>query len=158
MTNAEVVWKSRMSFTGSADSGFEIPLGTDPGVGGDNDGARPMELIAIGLAGCTAMDVISILSKKRQQVTGFKVSVHAERASDHPKVFTSSVIDYEVTGKDIEEAAVVHAIELSATRYCPAQAMLGKVMPLELTYHIFESQANGTPTLVAEGVCSFQAA
>lgn len=156
--DAKVSWKGGMSFTGSAGSGFEIPIGTDPGVGGDNDGTRPMELIATGLAGCTAMDVISILTKKRQEVTDFKVRVHAERAGEHPKVFTSAVIDYDVTGKNIEEAAVTRAIELSATRYCPAQAMLGKVMPIELRYHIYESQENGKPALVTEGICAFQAA
>ena len=67
--NAKVDWKGRMSFTGSADSGFEIPLGSHPEVGGDNDGFRPMELMAVSLAGCTAMDVISILKKKRQEVS-----------------------------------------------------------------------------------------
>ena len=65
---AKVIWKNRMSFIGSAESGFELPLGASPEVGGDNDGFRPMELLAIGLAGCTAMDVISILQKKKQEV------------------------------------------------------------------------------------------
>ncbi|MBL6965793.1 MAG: OsmC family protein, partial [Anaerolineales bacterium] len=73
--DAKVTWHGRMSFTGISDSGFEIPLGTDPGVGGDNDGFRPMELMAISLAGCTAMDVISILAKKRQEITAYDVRV-----------------------------------------------------------------------------------
>ena len=92
--DAKVVWKGRMSFVGSAESGFSVPLGTDPGVGGDNDGLRPMELIAIGLAGCTAMDVISILQKKRQDVVSFETRVHAQRASEHPKVFTHVQVEY----------------------------------------------------------------
>lgn len=149
---AKVTWQGRMTFSGSADSGFAIPIGTDPSVGGDNDGARPMELIAIGLAGCTAMDVISILSKKRQQVTAFEVQVHADRAPDHPKVFTRAVIEYFVTGDQVEEAAVVRAIELSAERYCPAQAMFSRIMPIELKYHIYQDGGQEKPQLVTSGV------
>ncbi len=131
---AKVNWQGRMTFTGTADSGFQLPLGTDQAVGGNNDGFRPMELLAVGLAGCTAMDVISILSKKRQEVTDFEVQVHAERAEEHPKVITAAVIEYFVTGQGLDEAALLRAIELSATRYCPAQAMFGKLMPIELKY------------------------
>ena len=139
--DAKVVWKGRMSFTGSAESGFEVPLGTDPGVGGDNDGLRPMELIAIGLAGCTAMDVISILQKKRQDVVSFEARVHAQRASEHPKVFTHVQVEYVFGGRGIDPAAVERAIELSATKYCPAQAMIEKACKIEHTFVINEVQA-----------------
>ena len=108
-------------------------------VGGANDGFRPMELIAVGLAGCTAMDVISILRKKQQDVTSFEVLVHADRSTEHPKVFTHAVIEYVVTGHNIDPAAVERAIQLSETRYCPAQAMLGKVFPIEHKVTIFEA-------------------
>ena len=121
-----------MSFTGSAESGFTIPLGTSPDVGGDNDGLRPMELLAIGLAGCTAMDVISILQKKKQEVTGFEVQVHADRAEEQPHVFTKIIIEYLVSGRKVERAAVERAVQLSAEKYCPAQAMFSKVVPIEL--------------------------
>ena len=134
--DAKVTWKQRLSFTGTANSGFSMPLGAETTVGGDEDGFRPMELIATGLAGCTAMDVISILQKKRQQVTAFEVQIHAERAGEHPKVFTSAVIDYILTGTNLEEAAVRRAIELSAERYCPAQAMLAKAAQITHTYTI----------------------
>jgi putative redox protein len=127
-----------MSFTGIADSGFPISLDTDESVGGNNSAGRPMELIALGLAGCTAMDVISILQKKRQEVTSFEVKVDAARANEHPKVFTSAVIRYVITGKNIDEAALVRAIELSAVKYCPAQAMLANAFPMELRYEIYE--------------------
>ena len=152
IVDAKVTWKGKMSFTASADSGFELPLGTDPAVGGDNDGFRPMEMFAIGLAGCTAMDVISILSKKRQDITGFEVDVQAELANEHPKVFTGAQVVYSVTGREVYEAAVVRAIELSATRYCPAQAMLTQVMPIELAYHIYEVEDAGERRLVKSGV------
>jgi putative redox protein len=130
--DAKVIWKGRMSFTGSAESGFNIPLGTSPEVGGDNDGSHPMELLAIGLAGCTAMDVISILQKKKQEVTGFEVQVHADRAEEHPHVFTRIVIEYIVSGRNIDRNAVDRAVQLSAEKYCPAQAMFSKVATIEL--------------------------
>lgn len=149
--DANVKWHGRMSFTGSADSGFQVPLGTDPVVGGDNDGFKPLELMSISLAGCTAMDVISILKKKRQDVTDFQVDVHTERAQEHPRVFTSATIDYRVVGHDVDEKAVVRAIELSAKSYCPAQGMLAKVFPMQLRYQIFEDQGEGEHQLVASG-------
>jgi putative redox protein len=136
--DTKVIWKDGMSFTGSAESGFTVPLGADPEVGGADDGFRPLELMGVSLAGCTAMDVISILKKKQQQVTGFEVRVHADRAEQHPKVFTRLVVTYIVTGRGVDEAALLRAIDLSATKYCPAQAMLGKVAPMELRYEIYE--------------------
>jgi putative redox protein len=148
---ARVTWKGKLSFIGTADSGFQLPLGAEKTVGGDEDGFRPMELIAAGLAGCTAMDVISILAKKRQQVTAFDVQVHAERAENHPKVFTHAVIEYIVVGRQLDETAVLRAIELSATRYCPAQAMLEKVFPIELLYRIYEGEGDDQRTLVSSG-------
>ncbi len=149
--DAEVIWKGRLSFTGNSDSGFEVPLGSHPEVGGDNDGFRPMELMAISLAGCTAMDVISILTKKRQQVNDYRVKVRTERSPDHPKVFTAATIEYHVVGNDIAESAVTRAMELSADTYCPAQAMLGKILPLELKYFIYEGDSLSSATRVLEG-------
>jgi putative redox protein len=108
--DALVTWKGNLSFTGTADSGFTLPLGTEPAVGGDNDGFRPMELMAISLAGCTAMDVISILQKKRQEVTGFEVKVHAERTDKFPKVFTHVTVEYNIIGHNVDPVAVERAI------------------------------------------------
>ena len=141
-------WKGKMSFEGAGDSGFAQKLDTDTSVGGDNSAARPMEFIGIGLAGCTAMDVISILQKKKQPVTDFRVQIHAPRADEHPKVFTSAVIEYLVTGKDVDEAALLRAIELSAEKYCPAQAMLSKAFPMQLVYKIFDEDGK---TIVKQG-------
>ncbi len=149
---AEVQWKSRLSFTGTADSGFEVDLGSYPEVGGDNDGFRPMELMSLSLAGCTAMDVISILGKKRQEILDFQVKVLAERTDKHPKVFTKAVIEYHAAGNGISESALRRAIELSADPYCPAQAMLGKIIPIGLKYSIYEGDVISSTALVAEGV------
>lgn len=92
-----------------------------------------------GLAGCTAMDVISILQKKKQDVTHFEVKVNADRAKEHPKVFTKIGITFYVTGNEIDPVAVDRAIELSSTKYCPAHAMLGKVVPIEIKRVIDET-------------------
>ena len=150
---AKVDWKGRLTFTGTADSGFSVPLGAKAAVGGDDDGFRPMELIAIGLAGCTAMDVMSILRKKRQDVTEFEVRVHVERAQEHPKVFTEAEIEYFISGHGVDEAAVLRAIGLSANRYCPAQAMFNQVMTIELKYHIFDDEGAGKRSEIKSGVC-----
>jgi putative redox protein len=149
--DAKVTWNQGMTFTGSANTGFNVPLGADPAVGGANDGFRPLELMAVSLAGCTAMDVVSILQKKKQVVTAFDVQVHAEQKNDHPHVFTTAKILYLITGHNVDEAAVIRAIELSATKYCPAQAMLAKVFPIELEYEIYEDQGNGAKELVKQG-------
>jgi hypothetical protein len=89
------------------------------------------------------MDVISILQKKRQEVTSFDVHVHTDRAHEHPKVFTRAIITYELHGRSLDEAAVLRAIELSATKYCPAHAMLSKAFPIEMRYQIFEEGGAG---------------
>jgi putative redox protein len=146
----KVTWQEGMNFSGTAGSGFNIKLDAKEEVGGAGKGFIPMELMALSMAGCTAMDVISILRKKRQDVTAFEVHVDAPRAEEHPKVFTSAVIEYVVTGNGVDEKAVRRAIELTAKSYCPAQAMLGKIMPIELRYQIFEEKGE-EKKLVIEG-------
>lgn len=154
--NARVLWHGGLTFDGTADSGFEIKLGAERDSGGDDDGFRPMELMALSLAGCTAMDVISILRKKRQEVTGFQVEVRAERAEEHPRVFTGAVIEYEITGREVQESAVRRSIELSAQRYCPAQGMLARIMPIQLDYRIFEGSSADDREFKTEGQWSPQ--
>jgi putative redox protein len=111
-----------------------------------------MEMVALGLAGCTAMDVISILLKKRQSVTQFEVTVDAARSAEHPKVFTHAIITYEVVGRDIDEIAVLRAVELSATKYCPVQAMLEQAFRMDLHYAIYEDEGDGKKHLTYQGV------
>jgi putative redox protein len=137
--HAAVSLQEGMTFEGTADSGFTVQLGASPRVGGNDDGFRPMELMLISLAGCTAMDVISILRKKRQEVTALEVRVEAERAEEHPRVFTEVVVTYVVHGVSVDPKAVARAIELSETKYCPAQAMLRKATSIRHTYEIIEA-------------------
>jgi len=124
--DGKLVWKSGMSFTAETNSGFNVNLDTPVDHGGSGTGPTPMELILVSLGGCTAMDVISILEKKRQDVTNFEILLHADRATEHPKVFTEITIEFVVTGHAIDEEAVKRAVELSETKYCSASAMLSK--------------------------------
>jgi putative redox protein len=139
--NGSAIWKQGLSFTGSAGSGFAVPMGTNIEYGGADDGFRPLELMLVSLAGCTGMDVISILQKKRQEVTAFQVNVHAERAQEHPRVFTSIMVEYLFQGDHLDHAAVERAVELSETKYCSARAMLAQVVPIQHVIHIEESAA-----------------
>jgi len=144
-------WKQDMIFVGESKSGFPVIMDSDPTHGGTDSGTRPMELIGIGLAGCMAMDVISILKKKREQLNDFKVVVNAPRSPEFPKVMISADITYIVKGKNISEASVRRAIELTATKYCPAQIMLAQVFPMTLKYQIYEIENEGAEKLVKEG-------
>lgn len=138
---ARALWQGKMKFEGSAGSGFSLTMDSAASVGGEDSGFRPMELLLIGLAGCTAMDVISILKKKRQDVTGFEVKVKGERAEEHPKVYTDIEIEYIVTGHDIDPKAVERSIELSVTKYCGAQATLTHTADIKTTYTIHQTEA-----------------
>ncbi|MEW6179038.1 MAG: OsmC family protein [Chloroflexota bacterium] len=128
---AKAVWKGDLTFIGSADSGFSLVMDSFKEVGGNESGFRPVELIAIGVAGCTGMDVISILKKKRQEVSAFEVLVHATRAPEHPKKITHMVIEYVVTGKNIDPAAVERAVQLSEEKYCPSIATIRNNVTIE---------------------------
>jgi putative redox protein len=147
-----VQWKENMIFIGTPDSGFAVQMDADSSFGGTDNGVRPMEMVALGLAGCTAMDVISILHKKRQQVTQFEVLVNAPRSAEHPKVFTKALITYIVTGKSVDESALLRSIELAATKYCPAQLMLAQAFPMEFHYEIYEEDKDGTRQLTFQGI------
>jgi putative redox protein len=137
--DASAVWKSGMSFTGTGfTSNFSLPLGASPKVGGANDGFRPLELILVGLAGCTAMDVISILEKKRQKVTAFEVKTHGDQAEEYPRSLKRFQIEYIVTGRNIEREAVERAVELSQSRYCSVSATLRCAGPIETAITILE--------------------
>jgi putative redox protein len=148
---ANVIWQNNMVFIGKSASGFPVQMDADTTFGGTESGVRPMEMIALGLAGCTAMDVISILRKKRQDVTQFEVRVDAPRSADHPKVFTKAVITYLVAGRSVDEDAVLRSIELAAIKYCPAQIMLELAFPMDLHYEIYEDEEDGSKRLTYQG-------
>lgn len=146
--DAKVRWEQDLQFTGTGDSGFPVRMDSHAS---PETGTSPVEMVVMALAGCTAMDVISILRKQRQDVSSFEVKVHAERASDYPRVITSAILEYVVVGRAVEETALVTAIDRSLQKYCPVHAMLKKAFPIETRYSIFETGAGGQPSLVKEG-------
>jgi putative redox protein len=146
--DAVVTWERNLKFTGMAESGHPVLMDSKGGPGG---GPGPVELVMMALAGCTAMDVISILTKKKQQVTGFHVRAHAERAQDYPKVITRAELEYVVVGRGLNETALLRAIELSLTRYCAVHAMLAKSFPISVKYSILDGEDNLSGNLVKEG-------
>ncbi|HVP54990.1 MAG TPA: OsmC family protein [Candidatus Eisenbacteria bacterium] len=109
-----------------------------------NTGPKPIELIAIGLAGCTAFDVIGILRKKRQEVTGYEVKVEADQRTEPPNVFTEVRIHHIVTGVDIAENALQDAIHLSESKYCSVSAMLQLSAEIKTTYEIVPAMQTAT--------------
>ena len=139
--DATVTLDQGMAFHGTASkSGHTLKMDAHPSVGGDGDGFRPLELLLVGLGGCTGMDVLSILRKKRQEVSGFDVQLHADQAKDFPHVFTDITIKYIVRGRHVDPKAVERAIELSATKYCSAQAMLEHTATITSAYEIIEEE------------------
>ena len=138
-----------MHFEGQAGSGHTVSLDAAIRDGGQDSGFRPMELLLVGLSGCTGMDVISILRKKRQEVTAYEVRVSGKRAEEHPMVFEEITVEHIVTGHHIQPEAVARAIQLSEQRYCGAGAMLGKVAHLTHTYRIIEDAQTPTASLSA---------
>jgi putative redox protein len=129
-----------MRFGVEAGSGHSLILDASEQDGGTSAGFRPMEMLLVGLAGCTGMDVISILSKQHQFVTAYEVHVQGVRVEEHPMVFVEITVEHVVTGHNVQPEAVARAIELSETRYCGAGAMLGKVAHLKHLYRIVEAE------------------
>jgi putative redox protein len=130
-----------MTFQASTDSGHALLLDAAPEHGGADRGPRPMELLVVGLAGCTAMDVIGILRKMRQDVTGYTVRVTAERAEQHPKVLTGIQVEHVVRGRGVSPEAVRKAVELSATRYCSVGAMLQRAAPIRERFRLVDEDS-----------------
>ncbi len=127
------------TFVAESGSGHSVVMDTAPEVGGRNLGMRPMEMLLLGMGGCTAIDVISILEKARQAVTDCVVELSAERADQPPKVFTRIHVCYLVSGRDLKEHHVERAIKLSAEKYCSASVMLGKTAEITHEYKIIQT-------------------
>ncbi len=136
---ARIKWVQDATFVGESGSGHAVVLDGPPESGGRNLGVRPMEMLLIGLGGCTAFDVVHILKKARQPITDCVVEVQAERADTVPKVFTSIHVRYIVTGKGLPDVQVKRAIELSKEKYCSASIMLGKALQITHDYEIVEA-------------------
>jgi putative redox protein len=127
MTNtAKVSWVDGALFVAEGGSGHTITMDGAADIGGRNLASRPMEVVLMGMGGCTAIDVVSMLRKQRQDIEGVEVSLSAERASEHPMVFTEVKLVYTVRGRKLNKALVERAVSLSDEKYCSATAMIKK--------------------------------
>ena len=136
---ARIKWVEEATFLGESGSGHAVVMDGPLESGGRDLGIRPMEMLLIGMGGCTSFDVVMILKRARQAVTDCVVEVSAERADDVPKVFTSIHVHFIVTGEGMSEKQVARAVQLSAEKYCSASIILGKAAEVTHDYEIIES-------------------
>lgn len=129
---AEVAWVNGMKFVGQSDSGHQIVMdGANPG-----EGPSPMEMVLMAIGGCSSIDVVSILEKGRQAVTGCKVDIQTERAETAPRVFKKIHLHYVVTGSDLADKQVARAVELSMEKYCSVSLMLEKAVEISYSHEV----------------------
>ena len=136
--NISVNWVDGLLMVGKSDSGHTITMDGPPESGGENLGVRPMEMLLLGVAGCTMIDVLTTLKKMRQDLSHLETKINAERATDHPKVFTDIHIQFILKGQNLDEKKVDKAITLSAEKYCSASIMLGETATITHDFEVVE--------------------
>lgn len=135
---ARVQWLDGRAFVGESGSGHAVVMDGSPEAGGRNIGVRPMEMLLMGLGGCTAFDIVMILERMREKVTALDIELDAERATEDPKVFTHVKLIYKLRGRGLKPANVERAVKLSAEKYCSASLMIGKTARIEHDWVIEE--------------------
>lgn len=143
MNKTRIKWVDGMTFVGETGSGHGVIMDASPDIGGRDLGARPMEMILLGLGGCTSIDVLMILKKQRQKVTDCWVEIEGERREDIPKVYVNIHSHFVVTGRGLDPAKVERAIQLSAEKYCSVAAMLEKTATMTHDFEIVEAETGG---------------
>ena len=141
---ARIKWIQDVMFLGESGSGHSVVMDGAPDAGGRNLGVRPMEMLLLGLGGCSAFDVMLILKRGREAVTDCVVDIDAERATTDPKVFTKIVMHYTVTGQGLDRKKVERAVQLSAEKYCSASAIIGKTAEIAHTITLVDSTSTST--------------
>ena len=136
--NISVKWIDGMLMVGKSDSGHAIVMDGPPEIGGANLGVRPMEMLLLGMAGCTMIDVVSTLEKMRENLSDCQTKVSADRGTEYPKVFTNIHVHFILRGKKLNPSKVEKAIKLSAEKYCSASIMLGKTAVITHDFEIIE--------------------
>jgi putative redox protein len=136
---AKITWVNGRAFLGESGSGHAVVMDGAPEAGGRNIGVRPMEMMLLGLGGCTAFDVVMILEKSREKITGCEIELEADRATEDPKVFTRVKLIYTLRGDNLKPATVERAINLSAEKYCSASKMFEKTATIEHEWKIVQS-------------------
>ena len=136
--NTRVKWLDNMSFVGESPSGHSVVMDGPPEAGGRNLGVRPMEMLLLGLGGCSSFDIVSMLKKGKQDLIDCEVEISAERADSEPKVFTKIHLHFVLFGNNLSEKRVARAVELSAEKYCSASIMLGKTAEVTHDFEIID--------------------
>lgn len=136
---ASVRWAGEAGFEGRSETGHTVLMDGPPDLGGRNRGPRPMEMVLLGMGGCTAFDVVLILRKGRQEISDCVAQIDAERAPTDPKVFTRIHVHFVVTGRQLDPKRVEQAIRLSAEKYCSASIMLAKTAAITHDFEIVEA-------------------
>lgn len=134
--HAEIEWNKNVRFTATTETGHSIVMDGSPQAGGNNEGARPMELLLVGMGGCTGFDVVSILQKSRVELKSLRIKLDAERADTPPMVFTKIHVHFVVEGERVKPALVERAVTLSAEKYCSASIMLGQTAEITHSFEI----------------------
>ncbi|HHA18482.1 MAG TPA: OsmC family protein [Methylophaga sp.] len=133
---ARVKWVEDLLFLGESGSGHTVVMDGPKELGGHDTGIRPMELLLLGMGGCTSFDMVQILKKARQDIRDCVVEIDSERSDDIPKIFTKINVHYKITGKNLKETQVKRAVELSTEKYCSASIMLGQMAEITHDYEI----------------------
>lgn len=137
---ANVRWAGKMTFVGKTGSNHLVPMDAGPDFGGESSAAKPMELLLIGLGGCTGMDLVPLLAKMRQAVTAVELNIVAERSEEHPRAYTRIDIEYVVAGRNLEADKVERAVALSQEKYCSVSAMLKRACPVNYTVRVVATE------------------
>ena len=135
-----ISWRGNLTFIGKSQSGTVL-MDASPDVGGEGLAPKPMEMVLFALAGCTGMDVISILKKMKQKITMLKIDIKAQTRDEHPKVFTKIDLTYNIKGRELDSEKVKHAVYLSKTKYCSVQAMLSKTAEINYIVNIAKEES-----------------
>lgn len=134
----KLTWTEDLTFEGETPEGLKITMDASPEFGGKGRGPRPAELLLLGLGGCTGMDVVSILKKKRAQIESVEIEIEAERSKEHPKVFTEINVEFVIGGKNLKGDDIDRAIELSAEKYCVVGAMIKQSCSINYSWRMKE--------------------
>ncbi|NQV57864.1 MAG: OsmC family protein [Rhodospirillales bacterium] len=137
---ARIKWVEERTFLGESGSGHSVVMDGAPETGGRDLGVRPMEMMLLGMGGCTAYDVVDILEKSREPVTDIAIEIEGTRAADIPKVFTEIRVRYLITGRGLDPAKVERAVNLSADKYCSASIMMGATANITHDIEIIEAE------------------
>jgi putative redox protein len=152
MDTVVVRWTANRQFVGWDPEGHTVVMDATPASSGEGAGMRPLQVFLCGLAGCTGMDVVSILEKKRQDVRGVEIVVEGtQREDEYPKIYVDVHLHYRVTGYGVSPAAVERAIELSEHKYCSVGGMLGPQVTVRTSFEIVEAAPPGTPSIDRKG-------